>query len=36
MFEIYDFSSNIDDIKHFIDKLNVFGGGDLPENLLGG
>jgi len=31
-----DFTENIDDIKLFISKIFCYGGGDLPEDLIGG
>jgi hypothetical protein len=35
-FEIQDFTDNIEDVKTFISKCNAEGGGDFPEDVVGG
>ena len=35
-FEIMDFTQDINVFKNFISKINVTGGGDFPEDVIGG
>jgi hypothetical protein len=35
-FSIYDFSNDLDKVKNFISGVNASGGGDTPEDVVGG
>lgn len=35
-FSIYDFSTDLQDVKDFISKVKAEGGGDTPEDVVGG
>ena len=35
-FSIYDFSNDLEKVKSFISSVRASGGGDTPEDVVGG